>query len=120
MTSESRRWNQKLAGYQRRQALRWRAINYLGGRCVICGYAKCAAAFDFHHPNPLEKDFNISSKMTSWEAILPELSKCLLLCARCHREVHDGLHAGYLIDDSALRGDLEIDEEDDPLDDQTQ
>lgn len=76
---------------------------HLGGECVICHYKGSAAAFDFHHPSPLEKDFTISDRMTSWAAIERELKKCILLCARCHREVHDGLHPRYLEDESASR-----------------
>ena len=53
---------------------------------------------DFHHTNPFEKDFAISQRMTSWKAIQPELDKTVLLCANCHREVHDGWHP-HLIDD---------------------
>lgn len=52
---------------------------------------------DFHHLNPTEKDFNISDRMTSFEAIRPELDKCVLLCSCCHREVHDGLHPQYIV-----------------------
>ena len=44
----------------------------------------------------MEKDFNISERMTSFAAIVGELAKCVLLCCRCHREVHDGWHTGYL------------------------
>jgi hypothetical protein len=83
----------------RRKDLRDRAVAHLGGQCCICGYSGCAAAFDFHHTNPLEKDFAISSRMTSWDRIAPELVKCILLCARCHREVHDGWHSGFLVID---------------------
>lgn len=90
--------------YRRRKELRARAIEHLGGRCVICGYTECAAAFDFHHLDAWEKDFNISAKLTSWDAIVRELAKCVLLCARCHREVHDGLHPGYLTNHDAARG----------------
>ncbi len=72
-----------------------------GGSCSICGYpgsrAGSPAAFDFHHPNVDEKDFAISDRMTSWRAIERELAKCVLLCATCHREVHDGLHPSYLV-----------------------
>jgi predicted HNH restriction endonuclease len=97
------RWNRKQAAYQRRKELRDRAIAYLGGKCRICGYDKCPAAFDFHHIDPMGKDFNISSGLTSWDRIVPELDKCVLLCSNCHREVHDGLHTGYL-DDGYDRG----------------
>jgi len=89
------RWaeNQKAAG--RRLALKERVIAHLGGRCQICGYDKCASAFDFHHLDSTEKDFDISRKM-SWATIEPELAKCALLCANCHREVHAGWHPEYL------------------------
>jgi predicted HNH restriction endonuclease len=86
---------------ERRRQLRVRAVEYLGGQCAICKYAGCLEAFDFHHADGgLSKDFNISSRMTSWKAIENELKKCVLLCARCHRELHAGHHpgSGYLED----------------------
>jgi len=83
----------------RRKALRDRAVAHLGGKCRICGYDGCVAAFDFHHGDPLVKDFTISNRMTSWERIELEVSKCVLLCCRCHREVHYGLHPGYIVTD---------------------
>jgi hypothetical protein len=43
----------------------------------------------------LNKEFNISS-ILNWDKIKKELEKCVLLCANCHREVHDGLHPEYL------------------------
>ena len=97
----------KFRASAKRQNLRARAIAYKGGRCCICGYARSAAAFDFHHTDPLIKDFSIATKMTSWKAIVKELDKCVLLCATCHREVHDGLHPRYLEDADTLRGDLD-------------
>jgi hypothetical protein len=103
-------WERKRAANQRRRELRRRAVAYLGGSCRICGYEKCTSAFDFHHVNALEKDFTISAKMTSWDAIKAELDKCVLLCCRCHREVHDGLHAGYMEDETHSRGRDEDDE----------
>jgi predicted HNH restriction endonuclease len=91
------RWNRRQYAAQRRASIRAQAVEYLGGKCRICGYDKCIAAFDFHHIDPMEKDFNISSA-TSWEKAKAELDKCELLCSNCHREVHDGLHPEYLND----------------------
>lgn len=66
--------------------------NAFDNRCGICGYDRCAAALDFHHINPSEKDFAISSWISmKWEILLKEVSKCILICSNCHREYHDGL-----------------------------
>lgn len=97
---------------QRRRALREQAVAYKGGKCSICGYDRCAAAMDFHHINPFEKDFAISQRMSSWKAIQPELEKTVLLCANCHREVHDGWHPGYIEDMDQARTHIELGDDD--------
>lgn len=44
---------------------------------------------DYHHKNPLEKEFTIGRASTrSQEALQEEISKCIILCANCHREFH--------------------------------
>lgn len=75
----------------RRRATKQQALEYLGGQCLACGYNLCLSALAFHHLDPSRKDFNISHTSRSWEHIRPELDKCILLCSRCHAEVHDGL-----------------------------
>ena len=72
-----------------RRRIKAQAVAYKGGKCERCGYAGCAAAFDFHHTNPEEKDFKISGSSRSFARVKVELDKTVLLCARCHREVHD-------------------------------
>lgn len=66
------------------------AVKYMGGCCLTCGYNRCLSALHFHHLNPFEKDFNISSK-TNWNDIVFELDKCVMLCANCHAEAHEGI-----------------------------
>ncbi len=74
---------------KRRRKLKLLAIDYKGGKCSKCGYDKCADALDFHHKDPNQKDFGISSGDTrSWDSIKVELDKCDLLCSNCHRELH--------------------------------
>ena len=64
-----------------------RAIKFLGGHCVKCGYNKCPAALDYHHIDPSKKDINfVTAKHWSWKRLVEELKKCVLLCANCHRE----------------------------------
>lgn len=66
-------------------------IEYKGGKCKICGYNKCEQALDFHHINPKDKNFNISSNSYSFDKMKKEVDKCILLCANCHREIHAGI-----------------------------
>ena len=75
---------------KRRRAIRQKAIEQLGGKCSKCGYNKYPEVLEFHHKNPSQKDFNISSKghSRSWSKVREEIAKCDLLCANCHREVH--------------------------------
>ena len=58
--------------------------------CAICGYNKCVAALDFHHANPEDKKFglHVSELSRKDEDIVNELQKCVLLCNRCHKEIH--------------------------------
>lgn len=104
-------WDRRLRANRRRKDLREKALAYKGGKCRICGYDRCPNALEFHHVEMLTKEFAISARMTSWEAIKAELDKTELLCANCHREVHDGLHVGYLHIDERTGGSIY-----DPLD----
>lgn len=72
-----------------RNKLKEELVEYKGGKCEICGYNKCIEALEFHHLNPEEKDFSISSYSTlSIDGLKAEVDKCILVCANCHREIH--------------------------------
>ena len=60
--------------------------------CVVCGYNKCNEALDFHHVDSSTKDKSISDLLCSGsiDALKEEISKCVVLCANCHREHHAG------------------------------
>lgn len=58
------------------------------------GCSKCnekhPAALDFHHEND-DKEFNVAeawSKGYGKDKVLAEISKCIVLCANCHRKEH--------------------------------
>jgi len=74
---------------KRRKTLRNKAVEYKGGKCSVCGYDKCFGALEFHHLKG--KDFGLSASglTRSWDKIQTELEKCILLCANCHRELHE-------------------------------
>lgn len=79
---------QKDRGIERKLHL----IKIKGGCCELCGYTKNVAALDFHHKDPSMKSFRLDIRHLSnrsMKDILEEASKCSLLCANCHREVHN-------------------------------
>ena len=77
--------------------IKWRTrtkqklVDYKGGGCRICGYNRCLSNLIFHHLNPSEKDFSISGMSIGIERLKTEVDKCVLVCCRCHGEVHAGL-----------------------------
>jgi hypothetical protein len=75
---------------RRRKKVKEMAVEYKGGKCEECGYDRCIAALEFHHTDPSQKDFAISTdgNTRSFEKIKIELDKCRLVCSNCHREIH--------------------------------
>lgn len=66
-----------------------KAIEYLGGKCIDCNNKFSACVYDFHHLDSNEKESTIARIMgRSWDNIVPELNKCVLLCSNCHRIRH--------------------------------
>lgn len=67
------------------------AVEMMGGCCQICGYDKCLSALEFHHIDASEKELPPSYAIfrMKWETVVKELKKCILVCANCHREIHD-------------------------------
>jgi len=66
-------------------------VEYKGGKCEKCGYSKCMAALQFHHLNPLEKDFTIGGKSWGFSRLKEEVDKCVLVCSNCHIEIHQNI-----------------------------
>lgn len=75
---------------KRRRLIKEMAVAHKGGKCQLCGYDKYVEALQFHHKDPSQKDFSISTKgwTRSWESVKTEIEKCDLLCVRCHAETH--------------------------------
>ena len=57
--------------------------------CSLCN-EKDVCCLDFHHVSE-DKDYAVSNMVgLSWKKILEEISKCILVCANCHRKLHAG------------------------------
>lgn len=74
---------------RRRRKVRATLILEAGGACALCGYAKCAAALEFHHTDA-NKESRISGSSRGLAWLRREVAKCVLVCANCHREIHAG------------------------------
>lgn len=68
------------------------AVKSFGGLCHDCKVEYPYQVFEFHHTNPQEKDFDWGKlRLKSQDKINYELSKCVMLCANCHRIRHISL-----------------------------
>lgn len=67
------------------------AVASFGNKCNDCGNTYHQNVFEFHHIKPEEKDFDWSkTRLLSKDKRDEELSKCVMLCANCHRMRHIG------------------------------
>ena len=77
---------------ERQQINKQKAVAYKGGKCCICGYSKSLRSLNFHHTDPIQKEFSIAKhKCLNWADTQQELDKCVLVCANCHGEIHDNI-----------------------------
>jgi hypothetical protein len=76
-----------------RRAAKMRAIAMFGDGCEACAGTFPASVFQFHHWDADRKEFGFSNAgvYRRWEAMFAELIQCVMLCAKCHREVHAGI-----------------------------
>ena len=70
----------------------------MGEKCCLCGYDKAKTTLELHHIEPEEKEFTIGKCLNrAWDILHSEIQKCVLVCANCHREIHEGLITEELI-----------------------
>ncbi len=76
------------------------AVEYLGGKCVACGFkTDRVEVYDFHHieHGTIANDKKVAKMlMRPWNELKEELDKCSLLCANCHRILHAKDNEGKL------------------------
>ena len=80
--------------------------------CCKCGETR-PYIIDFHHVDPLLKEYSIGRGILGKEALLNEVRKCVCLCRNCHSEFHY-LYGNNPEDSvSALMSYLELDKKED-------
>ena len=87
----------KKRSFKRRDNKR-KAVEYMGGVCMKCGDRLPDCCYDFHHNDPtVVNDVPSGILHCSWKRILEELAKCIMVCANCHRIIHN--EDGYVAHD---------------------
>jgi 5-methylcytosine-specific restriction endonuclease McrA len=77
---------------RRHQKVKRILVAEAGGCCVVCGYDRCAVTLQFHHVDPANKAFAMStSSGKALDTYRAEARKCVLVCANCHGEIEAGL-----------------------------
>lgn len=77
---------------ERRRQNKKKWVERFDGACAHCKQTYPDCVFEFHHVNHNEKEYNPSHLFhLSSKTIEKELSKCIMLCANCHRIVHEEL-----------------------------
>lgn len=73
---------------EKRQEIKLKVIEFLGGKCSECNYNKSVRALHPHHL--YDKNFSIGGdgRIMKWVNIENELVNCVLLCSNCHRKKH--------------------------------
>jgi hypothetical protein len=89
----------------------WWDVIHLSTTCTNCHHSFDVLDLDFHHPDPNAKECNVSKLLClsplppekyarmrgstkdarrerNIEAVASEATKCLILCANCHRRIH--------------------------------
>ena len=75
-----------------RQRVKRALVLAFGEKCCCCGLVDCDEVYDFHHINPENKKFSISSNRTNYskKEVAEEAKKCCMVCALCHRKLTSG------------------------------
>lgn len=91
--SQKARENNERYKKRREDKLRYEMINFLGGRCSVCGKKY---GLSFVHKDPKEKTAPVSrliKENRSREAIYEEVLKCVLMCEDCRQKFFKSLYA---------------------------
>lgn len=86
---KQKQYNSYLAQQERGKKRKLLLIQENGGECCKCGYSRNYSALEFHHINDKKFQLDLRSLSNrSMSSIREEMSKCILICSNCHRELH--------------------------------
>lgn len=73
----------------RRQKLKKDIVQQFGNYCSCCKQSFPTCVYDFHHLDSSNKHANVSNLINAfgYDSLAKELSKCILVCANCHRGI---------------------------------
>jgi predicted HNH restriction endonuclease len=77
---------------ERSRAFKQGLIIRFGGKCNLCGFeTEVGSVYEFHHLDMNKKESLISNLICacSWDKVELELKNCILVCANCHRIIHE-------------------------------
>lgn len=82
-----------------RKRAKQKLVEIAGGECCVCGYNRCITALEFHHIDASKKEFAVtgSRNTRALSLMIAEIRKCVLVCANCHREIHQNMIHGNLL-----------------------
>lgn len=76
-----------------RQNFKEEIIQKYNSKCSVCEKELPSCVFEFHHLNPSEKEYNVSTLIQYYknkERAYNEIKKCIMVCANCHKIIHNG------------------------------
>lgn len=80
------------AAKRRRDVNKKKAVKYCGNKCSLCKEKFPHYVYEFHHvvPRGGRRNRTIGSSLgKSWEYVRERLDKCIMLCANCHKRIHN-------------------------------
>jgi hypothetical protein len=77
-------------GIRRRLVLKQELVRLLGDKCSNCRHSFPHYVYDFHHTNNKTAGIGELLENASLKRLAQEASKCVLLCANCHRKETHG------------------------------
>lgn len=87
---DKRKVQQKeLKAFQQKRFAEWKSNQ----KCMLCPESD-ACCLDFHHIDSNTKDGNVSDLAAggrSWEKVMAEINKCVIVCRNCHAKIHGGM-----------------------------